>query len=193
MTPRTCLIGVVGALLALALAAGQCPAPAALAQGPTPTPDDGRCRTCHEPLYYLHDTGSWTCLCEAAGPACADCHGGQPAATGADEAHAGMRANPLQDDAAACQSCHPDTYNDRVAVFVARAGIARSNEPGQTYPTPDAGQGQDPTRSAAYRLPEQLHDPVRVALLVVTGAALLVSLYFGVCCYRHDHRRPSAP
>ena len=45
------------------------------ADDPHPTSDNGNCITCHEDLYFLHDTGNWYCLKESP-MACVDCHGG---------------------------------------------------------------------------------------------------------------------
>jgi hypothetical protein len=96
----------------------------AYADEPFPTPDQGTCVNCHENLYFLHDTGKWFCL-KAAPMACVDCHGGDPAATTQETAHAHRAAHPvLNENISKCQQCHPEQASERVKTFGQVAGIS---------------------------------------------------------------------
>lgn len=80
----------------------------AYAQPPTPDVDNGTCITCHEDLYFNHDTGNWFCLRESP-MRCVDCHGGDPTATTQETAHYDRSAHPVvNEDISRCQECHTD-------------------------------------------------------------------------------------
>lgn len=85
--------------------------------------DNGYCVSCHENLYYLHDTGKWFCLNESP-MTCTDCHGGNPETLDKDLAHTQRAAHPIiNDDVTKCQQCHPEECYDRVELFDQTAGI----------------------------------------------------------------------
>ncbi|HRJ57907.1 MAG TPA: hypothetical protein PLV64_16565 [Anaerolineales bacterium] len=63
------------------------------------------CLSCHENLYYLHDTGCWYCV-TAHKDRCADCHEGNPSAYKEEEAHAGMILHPQENNGEKCLECH---------------------------------------------------------------------------------------
>ena len=67
---------------------------------------DNSCLTCHEDLYYLHDTGCWYCMTEAHKDRCVDCHEGNPTSMKVEESHLGMLAHPQENDGAKCLECH---------------------------------------------------------------------------------------
>jgi len=94
------------------------------ADDPTPVPpNNGNCITCHEDLYFLHDTGNWFCL-EESPMTCVGCHGGDPTATTKELAHINRAPHPvLNDDVSKCQQCHPEQCDERVALFDQTAGI----------------------------------------------------------------------
>jgi hypothetical protein len=93
------------------------------ADEPLPAPDHGKCITCHENLYFLHDTGNWYCLKESP-MACVDCHGGDPLAVTQDLAHANRAAHPvINEDISKCQQCHPEECSERLGIFDRTAGI----------------------------------------------------------------------
>jgi len=78
------------------------------AQSPTPNVDNGTCITCHEDLYFNHDTGNWFCLRESP-MRCVDCHGGDPTAITQETAHYDRSAHPvINEDISRCQECHTD-------------------------------------------------------------------------------------
>jgi hypothetical protein len=88
-----------------------------------PITDQQTCITCHENLYFLHDTGNWYCLRESP-MSCVDCHGGNPAATAQEQAHLDRAAHPVtNDDTSKCQQCHPEECAERVKFFDQAAGI----------------------------------------------------------------------
>ncbi|RPH58631.1 MAG: hypothetical protein EHM81_09660, partial [Chloroflexi bacterium] len=77
----------------------------AQARIPLQSNDGSRCVTCHEDLYYLHDTGKAYCLKDAP-MACVDCHGGDPTALTKESAHFNRAAHPvINDDDKKCYEC----------------------------------------------------------------------------------------
>ena len=92
------------------------------ADGPTP-PDNGTCISCHEDLYFLHDTGNWFCL-EESPMTCVQCHGGDSNTLVKEEAHTNRAPHPVfNEDISKCQECHPDQCDERVEIFGQNAGI----------------------------------------------------------------------
>ena len=97
------------------------------AQTPTQDVDNGNCITCHEDLYFLHDTGNWFCLRESP-MRCVDCHGGDPTATTQETAHYDRSAHPvINEDISKCQECHVDADEccECVSKFDQVAGIKK--------------------------------------------------------------------
>jgi len=89
-----------------------------------PATDNGKCISCHQDLYYLHDTGNWFCL-EESPMACVDCHGGNPNTLVKAEAHINRAQHPvINDDISKCQECHPAQCDERVEIFEQTAGIS---------------------------------------------------------------------
>jgi hypothetical protein len=114
----TFTMGVIVLLLALAIPT------TAFADDPVPTPDNGNCITCHENLYFLHDTGNWYCLRESP-MTCVGCHGGDPTATTKELAHYNRAAHPVvNEDISKCQQCHPEECLERLEIFNSVAGIS---------------------------------------------------------------------
>lgn len=179
------LLGLIGIVLLLSASVVQ-------AQEATPQTDDTNCLACHDDLYYLYDTGKWHCLCQAS-PSCIHCHGGQPEVANADLAHAGMITNPLQEDAAACQRCHPDEYQQRVDEFMAMAGGTVTGGRGETFRTPGLEPTSLPSGFQAYHLPNQLWEPWRLAGLGLLAVILMVLSILGVYCCRIDRQKPLSP
>ncbi len=95
----------------------------AQAHDPLQADDGSQCVTCHEDLYYLHDTGKAFCLKDSP-MACVDCHGGNPAAITKDEAHFNRAAHPvINEDDKKCYECHPAEAKTRLDQFRQTAGI----------------------------------------------------------------------
>lgn len=111
----------VGMLLALALAfitPGQ-----TRASSPVQVNDGSKCVTCHEDLYYSHDTGKAFCLNDSP-MSCVDCHGGDPTAVTKEAAHFNRNAHPIvNEDNKKCYECHPAQAAERVQTFEKVAGV----------------------------------------------------------------------
>lgn len=81
------------------------------------------CLSCHENLYYIHDTGCWYCL-TAHRDRCAGCHEGNPTAFKAEEAHLGMILHPQENNGEKCLDCHtPEDAHMRMVEFEANKGF----------------------------------------------------------------------
>jgi hypothetical protein len=161
------------------------PAEPAQAQAETPAPDS-RCRTCHESLYFLHDSGQWCCFCERE-RTCTCCHGGNPDTANVELAHEGMVANPITENPAICQDCHPDDYQDRIERFSKAAGIEPTplGAPTRT-PQASAWAGSTGDRPTSPLLEPQPLAPWQVAALGLLGGAFLATIMFGYRCWKAD-------
>jgi len=94
------------------------------AQSHTPQAEP-ECISCHENMYYLHDTGKWFCLHEETPMTCTGCHGGNPTAATKETAHFNRRAHPIiNENTSKCSECHPQQSSERVAIFAQEAGIS---------------------------------------------------------------------
>jgi hypothetical protein len=102
-TNRWMLILTVSLLVVLAAIISQ-PAQASASQHAGAS--DNSCLTCHEDLYYLHDTGCWYCMTPAHKDRCIDCHVGNPTSMKVEESHLGMLAHPQENNGAKCLECH---------------------------------------------------------------------------------------
>jgi hypothetical protein len=84
---------------------------------------DNSCLTCHEDLYYLHDTGCWYCMSPVHKDRCIDCHEGNPTTMKAKESHLGMLAHPQENNGAKCLECHEQAdLQNRLTTFDAKNG-----------------------------------------------------------------------
>ncbi len=81
------------------------------------------CFSCHEDLYYLHDTGCWYCL-TAHKDRCVDCHEGSPVIMKKEEAHLGLIAHPQENNGAKCLECHTaQVSQERLVKFESENGF----------------------------------------------------------------------
>lgn len=156
----------------------------AAAQAPTPGPDDS-CLACHEELYQLHDIGKAFCLCGAP-MNCTCCHGGVKGELDEEAAHLGMVAHPLREDAPPCQSCHPDDFDARQAIFAARAGVSAT-----PCPTMEAIVAAI-VPPAAPAEPRGL-EAWQIAVLSLLGLAFIGLVFFAYRCWRTDCTARQAP
>ena len=81
------------------------------------------CLTCHENLYYLHDTGKLYCLTDHA-DRCVNCHEGNAAVMKKEESHLGLIVHPQENNGEKCLECH--TQQDaqtRLATFESKGGF----------------------------------------------------------------------
>ena len=102
----------VAALVAL-------PVPAFAAQ--IAAPPTNSCLTCHENLYYLHDTGKWYCITEHK-DRCANCHAGDATVLDKNKSHQGLILHPQREDGEKCLECHPQDSNAHLEKFASIGG-----------------------------------------------------------------------
>jgi hypothetical protein len=150
----------------------------AAAQSELPPPDT-KCKNCHENLYYLYDTGRWYCQC-AMRANCTSCHGGDATQTDETLAHQGMVANPATDNPAACQSCHPQDYAEKIEKFLAVSGVHATKKP---LPSPELVSYIDSPSNGKLAIPAKSpaeFQPWRAAG-VLAGILLVAALGFALC------------
>ena len=141
--------------------------------------ENGNCITCHENLYFLHDTGNWFCLKESP-MACVDCHEGDPAATTAELAHANRATHPvMNEDISKCQECHANECNERVALFDQTAGISQVRVAAPYTPM----EAVEDTSTLHVDASQQKEEPgillmiwEVIPLVIIAGLALTISL-----------------
>jgi len=148
------------------------------AQEVIPLQDQGTCMTCHEDLYFLHDTGNWFCIREAP-MQCVDCHGGDPSSLKQDEAHASREAHPvINEDVSRCQECHPAECDERVKKFDQVAGISNVLVAISYQPSPIAHSEQSqqvqPDDSVEY--PGWLAALEVITPILISGLVLVIYL-----------------
>jgi hypothetical protein len=153
----------------------------AFAQTPSPEKDD-TCVACHENLYVLYDTGKWYCLCGET-PHCSYCHGGVVGTLDEKTAHQGMIANPVGDNTAICQNCHPEDYSEHVAMFAAHGGIQATPISQPTYNPALAGVDAEPVSDLLRPHPMETW---RAAGLGATALGFVLVIIFAIHCYKQD-------
>ena len=150
-----------------------------------PTPNNGTCVTCHEDLYFLHDTGNWFCLKESP-MACVDCHGGDPNTLDKDLAHTKRAPHPIiNEDVTKCQQCHPEQCTERVALFDKAAGISNvlvAAPYTPSYASQVLEKGFPPADQKAEGTNRWLGAMELLSALLVSGTALGIYIY-----YRRGH------
>lgn len=154
------------------------------AKAQTPPPEkDEPCFSCHKNLYLLRDTGKYYCLC-AAKARCTFCHGGVTGTYDEKIAHQGLIANPIQQNSSVCEKCHPQDASERIAYFVAHAGVRTpmSAPPMTPMPLTAAGHLTDVLS------PQPPSFWVVLVYVVLFLAAVGVAL-FAFRCYRQDCMR----
>lgn len=109
----------------LALAFLILPLPAKVhALSPISVASDNSCLSCHENLYYLHDTGCWYCMSESHRDRCVDCHEGDPTAVQEEAAHLGLLTHPQANGGVKCLECHTsDEAQMRISEFDSNQGF----------------------------------------------------------------------
>jgi hypothetical protein len=157
----------------------------ALAQAETPT-SESLCRSCHENLYFLHDSGQWCCFCERE-RSCTCCHGGNPDSADVGLAHEDLVANPIAENPGICKNCHPEDSSERIIRFSHAAGIDPTpsiTPTGTAHPSIGAGStgGGPPSQLLEPNEP----DPWQVAAFGFLGAAFIALFLFGFRCWKAD-------
>lgn len=127
----TTLLGALLSLLSL---------PAHVPAAPAIDSSSNSCLTCHEDLYYLHDTGKYYCLTEHA-DRCVNCHQGDAAVMNEAASHQGLIAHPQQDNGQKCNQCHPQDTQARLDTFAYLAGYKPVIQASPYIPVAEATSG----------------------------------------------------
>lgn len=144
-----------------------------------------KCISCHEDLYFLHDTGNWFCIRESP-MTCVDCHGGDPEAITQETAHSNRAAHPvINEDVSKCQECHPEECDERVEIFDQTAGIS------QVWVAAPYTPARSPADNASTRsdIAEQEEPGILLVFWEVIPLVVIASLaLISYLIYRAHHR-----
>lgn len=134
------------------------------------------CISCHEDLYYLHDTGKNYCVTEME-ERCVNCHAGNSTVMDEEKAHAGLIASPQKENGTRCQECHTQDAQDRLATFASKGGYKEVIEV----------ISYAPTNKITVGFPE-LHEPNPIVegLPWIAGGLLLFSLWLILVLWPHN-------
>jgi hypothetical protein len=149
------------------------------------TESNDSCITCHEDLYFLHDTGKWYCIRESP-MTCTGCHGGNGSVISKEKAHANRAAHPIiNEDVSKCQECHPEQCDERVDTFREEAGISHVLVSAPYLP--DSQIHEAALLPAEFNTEQASNSLVNfwevVPVILLTGAALAIYIF-----YRFRHR-----
>jgi hypothetical protein len=81
------------------------------------------CLTCHEDLYYLHDSGKYYCVTEQK-DRCVNCHAGSENLIIKEQAHFGLIVHPQENEGMKCQECHSEDVQARLDTFATLGGYS---------------------------------------------------------------------
>lgn len=136
----------------------------------TAGPADNSCLSCHEDLYYLHDTGCWYCMVDAHRDRCIDCHEGNAASFKAEESHVGMLRHPHENDGAKCKQCHIEEVDARLDTFDDKGGFEKVIKP----------IAYTPVQTAELGFPETAESGVAEKLPWVIGSVVLFGFWLAL-------------
>ena len=139
---------------------------------------DSSCFKCHTAESEYFGKGEWHSI-HAPKDCCANCHGGNCAATDKELAHQGMIPNPLEDIYTNCHACHPYDYQERAARFAATLNITpASRETPTPYPLPPV----EPPKPGFIMPTDLLTAPTALHPLglIIGGLALLALTFLGI-------------
>jgi hypothetical protein len=159
------------ALLATLLIAAWIVQPAQGSAQPNETASNS-CLTCHEDLYYLHDTGKWYCITEHQ-DRCTNCHEGNPSVLDKDESHLGLIVHPQQNNGEKCLECHPQDTTARLNKFASLGGMKTLNQPAPYEPAQPASLGA-PQVTETNKFMESLPWAIGGVVLFVFWLALML-------------------
>ncbi|OIN88554.1 MAG: hypothetical protein AUJ21_10815 [Anaerolineae bacterium CG1_02_58_13] len=114
-------------VLAILLVAAWTVRPLKVSAAQAATPPSNSCLSCHEDLYYLHDTGKWYCITEHK-DRCVNCHEGDAIVLNKDASHLGLVAHPQKNNGEKCLECHPQDAEARLAKFASLGGYKTITE-----------------------------------------------------------------
>jgi hypothetical protein len=109
------------------------------------------CLTCHEDLYYLHDSGKYYCITEHK-DRCVNCHEGNASVMKKEESHLGLIAHPQENGGAKCQECHVDNAQARIDTFASANGGFATVIRAETYVPSEEAVGGFPSRQEESQL-----------------------------------------
>jgi hypothetical protein len=132
--------------------------------------NNSSCLTCHEDLYYLHDTGKSYCI-TVHKDRCVNCHEGNPVVLNKVQSHLGLIAHPQKNNGEKCQECHAQDAQAHLATFASMGG----------YKPVVEAVSYAPSRAALVGFPEML-EPNQLAekLPWVLGAVILFGLWLAL-------------
>ena len=129
---------------------------------------ENSCLSCHENLYYLHDTGRYCCITEHK-DRCVNCHEGNATTLKKGESHVGLIAHPQENNGAKCRECHsPDIVRARLAEFASIGGFDTVIKADEYMPSVQVTSGFP-------NIPEE--NPHQENLPLVAGALVLFGLW----------------
>lgn len=127
----------------------------AASPGQTGLAAESTCLNCHETQGQdpVNAQGIWHTEHNTA-DLCSVCHGGNPQVAVAEEAHQGLRLNPLENPETSCLICHPAEADEYIALYAAQLALTPTLEntaPVETSPPapttaspPDAATASPP-------------------------------------------------
>jgi hypothetical protein len=119
--PYRWIFASIGVLSVIVLAMLSLPSQAS-AETPTEAVENS-CFSCHEELYYLHDSGKHCCITEHA-DRCVDCHEGNKTVMNREESHQGLLVHPQENHGEKCLECHtPEVTRARLAEMASTVGF----------------------------------------------------------------------
>jgi hypothetical protein len=127
------------------------------------------CLSCHEDLYYLHDTGKYYCITEHK-DRCVNCHEGDASVMNKEESHLGLLAHPQKDDGAKCQECHAEDTQAHLATFAAQGG----------YKAVIESEPYTPSSAAEAGLPETSEPNLMEKLPWLAGGVVLFGFWLAL-------------
>jgi hypothetical protein len=129
---------------------------------------ENSCLSCHEDLYYLHDTGKHCCITEHK-DRCVNCHEGNATAIKKEESHLGLIDHPQENNGEKCLECHtPEVVQTRLAEMASTVGF-------DTVIKSDPYEPNVPVVSGFTGSTED--DPLRENMIWAAGSIVLFGLW----------------
>jgi len=138
------------------------------------TPPSNSCLSCHEDLYYLHDTGKWYCITQHK-DRCVNCHEGDATTLNKDASHLGLVAHPQKNDGEKCLQCHPQDAQARLAKFASIGGYKPVFETSAYQPSQPVTEGFPDVQQEANPVSQKL---TWLGIFLVLFGAWLVLVIF---------------
>jgi hypothetical protein len=160
------ILELIPILLVTALAVLSLPSQAS-AEKPTDAVENS-CLSCHEELYYLHDSGKHCCITEHAAR-CVDCHEGNKTVMNREESHQGLLAHPQENHGEKCLECHtPELAQTRLAEMASTVGFDTVIKADEYKPVVSPASGFTGSTTV---------DPLREKIIWVAGSIVVFGLW----------------